>query len=335
MLLYHAALSLLPVFAFLGGLIILDSFKLVPIRSVLTAIGVGAVVAVACLFLNGWLIQHLALDKTTFSRYLAPFVEEGGKMLFLVLLIRSRRVGFLVDAAIYGFAIGAGFAVVENIYYLGTLASSNALVWIVRGFGTAALHGTTMVIAGVISKAAFDRRPKAAFRAFVPGFLAAAALHSAFNHFVLSPEVSTIVLLLVLPFVIMFVFDRSERATRGWLISGWDSDVELLEAITSGEIEENRVGRYLDELHGHFPAAVIADMLCLLHLHLELAMAAKGLLLAKEVGVEMPTDPEIEGKLAELKYLEKTIGKTGLLAIHPFVSTSTQEMWQRNLLKRQ
>ena len=43
------------------------------------------------------------------------------KAAFIVVLIARRRVGFLVDAAVQGFAVGAGFAVVENIEYLRTL----------------------------------------------------------------------------------------------------------------------------------------------------------------------------------------------------------------------
>ena len=40
------------------------------------------------------------------------------KALIVVVLIRTHRIGFLVDAAILGFAVGTGFALVENLYYL-------------------------------------------------------------------------------------------------------------------------------------------------------------------------------------------------------------------------
>ena len=53
-----------------------------------------------------------------FARYLAPLVEEALKALWIAVLLRRGRVGFLVDAAILGFAVGAGFALVENVEYL-------------------------------------------------------------------------------------------------------------------------------------------------------------------------------------------------------------------------
>ena len=45
-----------------------------------------------------------------------------------------------------GYAVGAGFATVENLYYLGTLTDAHMAVWIVRGFGTAILHGGVQAI---------------------------------------------------------------------------------------------------------------------------------------------------------------------------------------------
>jgi hypothetical protein len=65
---------------------------------------------------------------------------------------------FLVDAAQLGFAVGAGFAVVENIQYLRSLADASIALWLVRGLGTAVLHGATTAIFAMMSKTA--RRSK-------------------------------------------------------------------------------------------------------------------------------------------------------------------------------
>ena len=48
----------------------------------------------------------------------APLTEEAAKAVFIIWLLVRRRLGFAVDAAIAGFAVGAGFAVVENLDYL-------------------------------------------------------------------------------------------------------------------------------------------------------------------------------------------------------------------------
>ena len=113
-----AIVGLLPVAAFLASLLYLDSYKLVRMRTVLAVVAAGALVAVACYFVNAALLGLFHLDFTSYSRYVAPVVEELLKALVIVWLIHANRIGFLVDAAIFGFAVGTGFALVENVYFL-------------------------------------------------------------------------------------------------------------------------------------------------------------------------------------------------------------------------
>ncbi len=320
--------SLLPVFIFLAALVFLDSYKLIRPASVFLTILVGSLAAVVCLFLNDWLLGLTGVEATAFSRYVAPVTEELLKAIFLVYLIRAKRVGFMVDAAICGFAIGAGFAFVENLYYLWVLESHNILLWIIRGFGTAALHGATTAIVGIISKSLTDRRDSDSLVYFIPGLVVAILTHSIFNHFIIPPVFTTIVLLTVLPMLLAFIFARSERITREWLGTGMDSDMELLDLITTDKITDSPVGIYLHTLKERFSGQVVADMLCFLRIHCELAMGAKAILLMREHGIKPVPNPDIKERFEELRYLEKSLGKTGKLAILPFVKTSRRDLWQ-------
>jgi hypothetical protein len=93
-----------------------------------------------------------------------------------------------------------------------------------------------------------------------------------------------------------------------------DTDLELLQSIRSGEIRETRVGTYLRSLTSRFPGPVVADLLCLLRIHLELSIRAKGFF------------------LEELRFPEKAIGPTGLLAMKPIRRTSSRDLWQLHVL---
>jgi len=115
---------------------------------------------------------------------------------------------------------------------------------------------------------------------------------------------------------------------------GLDTDVSLLELITTGDIINSKIGLYLQSLKSKLSGEVVADMLCLLRLHLELAIRAKGILLMQDAGFAISTDPEIKEKFSELKYLEKNIGKTGKLAISPILHNSTRDLWQLYFLKK-
>jgi RsiW-degrading membrane proteinase PrsW (M82 family) len=327
-----AALALLPALVFLGALVLMDSYKLVPLRAVLRAIAFGGLAALVSVFANGFLLDATGMELSVYSRYGAPVVEELAKAAWIAFLIRRQRVGFLVDAAILGFGAGTGFALVENVEYLRALATPNLLVWVVRGFGNAIMHAAATGIFAVLSKSLVDRRDKPEPLDFLPGFMVAVAIHSAYNHSLLHPLVTTVLLIAILPPLLILAFDRSERATREWLGLGMDTDVELLQSIRSGKIGETRVGSYLRSLTSRFPGPVVADMLCMLQIHLELSVRAKGLLLAREAGLPVVVGADVRANLEELRYLEKAVGPTGLLAMKPIRRQSSRDLWQLHVL---
>jgi RsiW-degrading membrane proteinase PrsW (M82 family) len=327
------SVGFLPVLLFLLALHVLDSYKLVRARSLTVAILIGCLAAAASLGLNLLLMRAVDVRPVTYQRYGAPFVEELLKAVYVVYLIRVGRVGFMVDAAISGFAVGAGFAIVENAYYIEALDESRVAIWIVRGFGTAIMHGGTTALFALTSKNLFDRSDVKNYSVYLPGLIAAVLLHSFYNHFILSPVVSTIVIHVTLPFVILVVFYRSERATRRWLGSQFDTDQELLDIINSGRVSDTHLGVFFRSIRESFPPAVVVDMLCYLRLHVELAINAKGVLLMREAGFDPEPSPDVRSKLTELEHLERSIGKTGRLAIHPLVRTSSRDLWQIHVLR--
>jgi len=317
-----------PVIMFLAGLILMDSYKLVGRSAILVAVAVGGVAAAGCYFANRWLLDASLVSPAVLTLYLAPAIEEFAKALYLFALIRSHRVGFMVDAGIMGFAIGTGFAMIENLYYIGTIGASSLLIWLVRGFGTAIMHGSATAVVGIITKNLVDRHPRGRWYFYLPGLALAIFAHSTFNHLSHSPLLATAFLLVVMPLLLFLVFEYSERATREWLGAGLDLDMELLEQIMSGEVLETRVGRYLHSLREHFPGEMVADMLCLVRIQLELSTRAKGMLLARAAGLDLPLDETVRENFEELKFLEKSIGATGRMAILPFLRTSSRDLWQ-------
>src|SRR5262249_4576655 len=239
----------------------------------------------------------------------------------------------LVDAAIFGFAVGTGFALVENVAYLEQVTDAAMGTWIVRGFGTAIMHGGATAIFAMVGLAMLDRRGRnAGLQAFVPGFAIAAVLHSAFNHFFLSPRLSTLGVAIVMPALLYLVFERSEKAVAHWLGTGFDADTEMLELINSGKLSDSRVGRYLTTLKESFKGAVVADLLCYIRLHTELALRAKGVLMMRENGFDTPIDQATRDKFTEMPSLEGSIGKTGILAIQPMLHMSHKDLWQLYML---
>ena len=328
----HALLGLLPVCCFLAALVYLDSYKLVPLKWVVAAIVLGCVTAVASYPFSVAGLRWFDIDFTAYTRYVAPLVEEALKALVIWVLMRNNRIGFLVDAAIYGFAVGAGFAIFENLYYLTILPDMKLGTWIVRGFGTAIMHGGATAIFAVIAHTMLEQYPTRSRSAVLPGLLVAAIIHSVFNHFFLAPVVNTALVLGVLPLLFTIVFERSDKALSDWLGAGFDADTELLELINSGELSASKVGMYLQSLREKFEGPIVADLLCYLRLHTELSIRAKGLLMMRDSGFMNKPGEQTRAKLEELEYLEKSIGTTGKLAIKPFLRMSRKDLWQFYML---
>jgi len=326
--------SLLPVFVFLLILIFMDSYKLSRPRSVLKMIGLGSLAAIIVFIINTVSFEYLKIDISLFTRYISPVIEEFSKALLIYYLLKSRQIGFLVDGAVFGFAVGAGFAFIENLYYLQALDSPNLLLWIIRGFGTAIMHGGTTAIFTIIVKTWVDRKGSEKLYYYFIGLMTAIVIHSFFNHFILPAVIITLMQLILLPTLFLLIYNKSEKVLQEWLEIGLDVDVWMLEQISNGKFSNTKQGLYLNTIKNKFSAFVIVDILCYLRLHLELAICAKGVLMMKEAGISPMVDPGISEKFSELEILEKNIGKTGKLALSPILNSSVQELWQVEFIKK-
>jgi len=127
-MLLNVVVAFVPVLLFLVLLVLMDSFKLARPSAIAKAIGWGIAAALVCDVLYRLLTPILPLSPTAFSRYVAPLTEETAKAAFIVYLIRGRRIGFPVDAAQLGFAVGTGFALVENLQYLRVLGNAGVVL---------------------------------------------------------------------------------------------------------------------------------------------------------------------------------------------------------------
>ena len=330
----RVALALLPVLMFLAALRLLDSYKLVSLRTVGTALAAGAMAAIICYGINTVVFWQLHESQDRYIHCGAPVVEELAKGVFWVFLIATARVAFMVDSAICGFAIGAGFALVENVSYLEVLKGRGFGLWLMRGFGTAVMHGGVAAIGALISVYLSESRQWRGARQFAPGLVVAIVLHSLFNQDMLSPAGSTVVTVTGLALIFVVVFYFSERSLHRWLGGKLDQDIDMIAMIASGEFKQTPQGAYLMSLNDAFPPEVRGDMLTYLHLTLELSARAKGDLMRREAGLEVAADPALESHFKELKYLEKSIGPTGMLAIRPLLSQTRRDLWEMHHLGR-
>lgn len=322
-------LGLSPVLMLLAVLVYLDSWKLVDLSRVLQMLMIGGLLAAAALLINGAVLRMTHLELATYGRYVAPWIEESLKAGVLVYLFVRNRIGFMVDAAIIGFTIGAGFGVAENLYVVRGFPEASFGVWLSRGFGTAVMHGGTTAIFGVVAQSLTERHARLNPALYLPGLLIAVVAHGVFNGLADLPTVATAVALVVLLLTLLLVFAKSEHKIHTWLLTDYESHQHLLEDIQSGKFQHEEGGRFILDLTRHFDQSVVADAFAYVRLHTELVLRFDRLEMAREKGETVPfVEEEWQSSFEQLHALERRIGKTALLSLWPHLHFSRRELWE-------
>ena len=322
-----ALIGLLPVIVFLVVLIHLETHRLIAHQLLARVFTFGTLLAAVSYFANSFAMEFTGLDFTAYSQNLAPAIEETLKALVVVWLFRTDRVGFQIDAAILGFTVGAGFSFVENLFYLYHAGDAHYAIWMVRGFGTAIMHGGCTAIFAVLAQIMTERHRHMNPLWYLPGLITAALLHSIFNHFPVSPILSTLVTLMIIPTLLFLLAERSEVTIHNFLEQDFDQHRKLLKQLESGEYSGCETGRFLLDLERIFEHPMIGHLRTYIHLHTELVLSAEGVLLAREDGVEVIIEDQTHYKIKKLHVLERKIGKTGMHALSPHLQLSNHELW--------
>lgn len=115
-------------------------------------------------------------------RITAPIIEELLKSLILIYLVSRADFNYVVDGALYGFGVGIGFAIIENVEYVnGNIEIALALA-LARVFSTNLMHATS---SGLIGTAlAFQRgisEKRHGWLVTLAGYLLAMVFHALFN----------------------------------------------------------------------------------------------------------------------------------------------------------
>jgi len=196
------AAAILPVPVLVGCFLWLDRYEPSPLRYLALCFFWGACVATGgALLVNtgaSVLFERLALPDDLVGVFVAPFIEELLKAAFPILLFIFRRRAFsgLIDGIVYCGLSATGFAMVENILYLGGHGYASAsqeggvaagafavtLIFIVRVPLSGFLHPLFTAVTG-IGLGVAARSPSRWVRVVAPltGLIVAMMLHGTWN----------------------------------------------------------------------------------------------------------------------------------------------------------
>ncbi len=176
--------------------VLLDVFGTGKPSTILLCVGWGATGA----FLLAWIINNAILDRgvtyDTLTGGAAPVIEELLKLVVLVYLVRNPRFRYIVDGAVYGIAVGIGFALSENLFiYLPGAGDAVLGTAISRTLSTSLMHATASGLVGI--SLGRLRRATSVQRDILPvvGIALAIGVHALYNN--LAHQLEGLTLLMV------------------------------------------------------------------------------------------------------------------------------------------
>jgi RsiW-degrading membrane proteinase PrsW (M82 family) len=337
----HWGLALIPVLVLLTIFVWLDAFKLMRLREVLVLLAVGGMCAVAVYPISGKMLDTLPIGFSNYSRYIAPWIEEAIKALVMIGLFRFNRIGYKLDAVISGFAIGAGFSVIENILYLTLFPEYGLGTWLVSGFGTAVMHVTTLAILAAIAHEFAERETREAagdynfnLLWFVPGYMVAVALHTAFNHFPDRPMISMMGAILFAPIALIAIFNFGTAEAERWLATERAAHEAQIEALRAGTWPDTPAGHRIAALAERLGPATAQRIRRYWELQAWLVAQAEETLMEEASGDANFDKGEVVAALAELDGLKRAIGRSSFTALNALLPFSRNDYWEVSELKQ-
>ena len=333
------SVALVPVVLMAGLFAWLDVFKLMSVWEMIGCLLLGMVAALAAWPVSGQMLDTLPMGYSFYSRMVAPWIEEALKGLALALLFATNRIGYKLDAIISGFTIGAGFSVIENIFYLARFPELTTAVWMVRGLGTAVMHGaTTAILATVVHELCERSLRKQGGRGFnpiglIPGYATAGLIHLVFNQFPDRPREVMVVTLIAAPIVLIGLMRFGEGETQRWLAQESDAHRRWLEEWRSGGFPDDSSGQRIKALMVRVKPEQAALLRDYCTVKAELVLAAEEELLDRDRKLEEGEAERLRADFARLEQIKQAIGKVGYAALSRQLPFSRNDEWELGELR--
>jgi RsiW-degrading membrane proteinase PrsW (M82 family) len=331
----HWGLALVPVLILLAIFVWLDAFELMSLKEILFLLALGGLSAAVVYPVSGRLIDTLPIGFSNYSRFVAPWLEEASKAIVMILLFRFNRIGYKIDAVISGFAVGAGFSVVENIIYLVVFPQYGAGTWLVRGLGTAVMHGTTLALLATIAHQLAERENREAegdfdFHLwwFLPGYLVAVGLHTAFNQFPDRPLLAMLGAIVVAPLALMAIFTFGASEAQEWLETERASHQAQLQVLEAGRWPDGPAGRMISGLADRLGPEKGRRVHRYWEVLAWLVVQAEEAMLEEAEGDVTLDRIKIEAAFAELASLKRSLGRSSFAALKPLLPFSRNDHWE-------
>ena len=166
---------------------------------------IGIFVSVFASEVNGLLSKLLSMDTYSMTVIITPVTEELLKalpILYYAIVISDKRERLFTASM----AIGIGFALLENAYFLLNSDNFTIIIAIIRAFGAGLMHGMCTLLVGV--GISFVKKKRKLFAVGTFGLLSTAIVYHGIYNILIQSEFSTVGALLPIATYIPFLIWR-------------------------------------------------------------------------------------------------------------------------------
>ena len=166
---------------------------------------IGIFVSVFASEVNGLLSKLLSMDTYSMTVIITPVTEELLKalpVLYYAVVISDKRERLFTASM----AIGIGFALLENAYFLLNSDNFTIIIAIIRAFGAGLMHGMCTLLVGV--GISFVKKKRKLFAVGTFGLLSTAIVYHGIYNILIQSEFSTVGALLPIATYIPFLIWR-------------------------------------------------------------------------------------------------------------------------------
>lgn len=332
--------ALLPIAIYIFVVYKLDNFSLLSVKRLMTLVLCGMLAALAC---YGLFTQTGKVIPEHVSDVVYPVMEEAVKAIPLLILARQKKIVFFIDSVICGAAVGGGFSLLENVFYLVLGDSLGLGTTLFRGLEVALIHmGCSAGIATAFMfmvRLSERRKARQVIRSIDTAMamlllIVSPVLHVLHNAFHFNPLTQFIIVMGTIAALLVWIYQYDEEMIHRWLDSGLDMQVNLLQNIREGLLDKTNTGQYLMSIKKSFPPEVFFDVICYVQLHVELSVAAKSRFMLREAELDLPLDKvqkEIYlSQYSEFNILEKRLGKSAMMTVAPVVKINPADQKSLN-----
>jgi RsiW-degrading membrane proteinase PrsW (M82 family) len=263
----------------------------------------------------------------------APVVEEIGKSLGLTWFARRPEFTYFVDGAIYGFASGTAFAVIENLYYLQSAQEPLGMA-VNRAFSTSLMHGSASALVGVAVGRLRYGRGRTRILALVLGWMAAMAVHMSFNRVVNSGPLTPPLLAAAFGIglggvgLTMLFIRWGLREEAAWLRETLNLEVGVSKQESAVIDRMADLKTLLAPIEGHFGAEKRAAVEAFLRLQAQLGIKTKTAALSSDPALRAELEAQAADLSARMDLLRREVGVYCMSYVRSILPPEGEQIWE-------